>query len=161
MKERRTNKHGLGLAPSARKEVLALFCGFLCICGYREHVSEWNSHTATRNTDLSSHIGWPGFCIHWSQLLLQQPPLSLSLWRLPFANSSLLLTVLGPCLSLSSSCLIGNFVHKCFVWFSCQSRQRNPLTGAHPQKQMPPSPCHKTCILCCIKMWHSSIYTYN
>ena len=57
------------------------------------------------------------------------------------ANSPLLLTALGPCLSSSSSGLVGNLVHKPFVWVSRQSRQRNPLTGTHPhlhpQKWMP------------------------
>ena len=52
-KTRRTKKHGLGLAPSTRRdEFLRLFSGFFFFfcasVGYRERVSERNSHTSTR-----------------------------------------------------------------------------------------------------------------
>ena len=52
----------------------------------------------------------------------------------------LLLISLGPCLSSSTSGLIGNLTHKLFVWVLRQNRWRNPLiaTHPHPQKLMPP-----------------------
>ena len=59
-KKRRINKHGLGLAPSARREKFGHFSVAFCASvGYCKRVSEQNSHTATRNTDSSSHIGQP------------------------------------------------------------------------------------------------------
>ena len=50
--------------------------------------------------------------------------------RLPRTSVSclLLLTVLGPCLPLSSSSLARNLTRKPYVWVSCQKNQRNPLT---------------------------------
>ena len=73
---------------------------------------------------------------------LQQPPLSNHCLSLTVTNYSLL-TALRPCLSLSSSSLIGNLVCEPFAWVSCQNRQRNPLSGTHPhlQNKCPPS-CH-------------------
>ena len=54
---------------------------------------------------------------------------------------SLLLIALfcfGTFLPLLSSSLVGNLAIKPFVWVLRQNRQRDPLTGTHPQKQMPP-----------------------
>ena len=66
-KKRRTNKHGLGLAPSTRREKFGHFSVVFCASvGYHECVSKQNSHTATRNTDSSSHIGQPGLWVHRS-----------------------------------------------------------------------------------------------
>ena len=146
---RKKNKPARTWVCSKRKkrEVLALFCGFLCICGYCECVSERNSHTAARNAGSSSRVGWPGFWVHWSQFLLQQPPLSDYRLSPTVANSSLLMTALGPCLSSSSSSLVGNLARKPSVWVSRQSKQKNPLTGdhPHPQKRMTPPPsCHRS-----------------
>ena len=62
---------------------------------------------------------------------LQQLPLSNHCLSLTVTNSSLL-PALGPCLSPSSSGLIGNLMYKPFVWVSHQNKQRNPLTGAYP-----------------------------
>ena len=89
MEERRTNKHGLGLALSIGT--------FLAFCGYREHVPKRNSHTATRNAYSSSYTGWPGFWVCKSQLLasaaaflwpifpwLSLTPLYWLLWDLAF-----------------------------------------------------------------------------
>ena len=59
-----------------KREVLALFYGFLCIFGYCERISERNSITTTRNADSSSRARWPGFWVHRSQFLAQQPPFS-------------------------------------------------------------------------------------
>ena len=138
---RKKNKQAQTWVNSKHKkgEVWALLCGFLCIYGYHERVSVWNSHTVTRNADSSSRVGWPGFWVHRFQLLAWQLPFSDCHFFLTVANSFLLFTALGPCLSLSSSGLIGNLAHKPFVWVSCQNRQRNPLTGTHlhPQKWMP------------------------
>ena len=75
---------------------------------------------------------------------LQQPSLSDRRLSLTVANSYLL-TALGPCLSSSSSDLVGDLARKSSVWVSRQNRQRNPLSGAHPhshtQNECSPS-CH-------------------
>ena len=60
--KKRTNKHGLGLAPSAWGGSL---WHFLCILWANASVySSENSHKATRNADLNSRVGQPG--IYWS-----------------------------------------------------------------------------------------------
>ena len=83
---RKKNKQSqLGLAISVRSEKFGHFSGILCC---HERVFEQNSHTATRNAD-SSRVGWPGFWVHWSQLLLQEPPLSGRRLSLSDANSFL------------------------------------------------------------------------
>ena len=135
------NKQAWTWVSSKRKkgEVLAVFYGFLRICGYRKHVSKRNSHTATGNTDSSSCIGWPGFWVHRSQLLTQQLPFFDGCLSLTVVNFFLLLTALGPCLSSSSSSLVGNLTHP-LCEFRAKNRQRNLLTGTHPhpQKWIPP-----------------------
>ena len=138
-KKRRINKHGLRLAPNTRKEKFGHFPSILCFCVCHKHVLE-NSNTATRNADSSSHAHRPGLWYHRLQLLTQQLPFSDHCLSPTVAYCSLLLTALGPCLSLSFSGLVGNLAHKPFVWVSRQNRQRNPLTGTqpHPQKRMPP-----------------------
>ena len=79
---------------------------------------------------------------------LQQPLLSGRHLSLTVANSYLL-TVLGPCLSSSSSGLVGNV----FVWVSRQNTQKNPLTGAHPH----PHPQNECLPLCHTSMaWNTS-----
>ena len=66
-----------------RREKFWPFSGILCICGYHERASEWNSNTATRSADSSSHAGWPGFWVHKSKLLVS---VAASLWLSPFPN---------------------------------------------------------------------------
>ena len=84
--------------------------------------------------------------------LLHQPPFSNRCVSLIVTNSYLL-TVLGPCLSLSSSSLIENLACQPFQWVLHQNRQMNLLTGAHPhphpQNKCPPS-CHTLYIYICI-----------
>ena len=57
---------------------------------------------------------------------------------LTVANSFPLLSVLtlGPCISSDSSGLVGNLTRKPSEWVSCQSRQRNPLTGTPTPTEM-------------------------
>ena len=143
MEERRTNKHGLGLALSVRREKFGHISGILCFCGWPERVLEQNSHTATWNADLSSRICWPGLWVHRFQLLLQQLPLSNCYLSLTVTHSSLF-TALGPCLSSFSSSLVGNLARKPFVWVSRQNRQRHPLIGSHSH------PCNKCSPSCYI-----------
>ena len=126
---------------------MAYFCGFLCICGYHERISEQNSHTATRNVDSSSCASRPGLWIHKSQLLLQQLPLS------PIVvNSFLLLTSLGPCLSSSFSDLVGNLVRKPFyVDFAPKQTKQSSDWRTH-RNECPPS--------CQIFVLSSSFFCY-
>ena len=86
--------------------------------------------------------------------LLQQPPLSNCHLSLAVANSCLF-TALEPCLSSFSSGLVGNLMHKPFVWVSLQNRQRNPLTGTHPQNKCPPLG-HIIMITICIILFYFS-----
>ena len=134
MEERRTNKHGLGLALGVRRKKFWHFSDILCFYGCHGRILEQNPLTATRNADSSSRVGWLSFWVHWSHLLLQQPLLSDRRLSLAVANSSLF-TSLGPSLSSSSSGLVGNLGRRLFVWALHQNRQRNPLTGAHPHPQ--------------------------
>ena len=52
---------------------------------------------------------------------------------------SLLLTALGPCLSSSSSGLVGHLTRKPFMWVSRQIRQRNPDWRSPTETNAPPS----------------------
>ena len=122
MEERRTNKQGLGLALSVRKEKFFWhFCVSVVIA--RVYPSE-----------IPTQL--PGMLTH--PLTLPNPasgstsPNSsfsccLSHRRLSptVANSFLLLTALRPCLS-SSYGLVGNLEPKHIVWVSHQGRQKNP-----------------------------------
>ena len=148
---RKKNKQEWTWVSSKRKkgDVFDTFLALLCICGYRERVSERNSHTIIRNADWSSRAGRPGLWVHKSKLHLQQFPRRLSLTA---ANSSLF-TALGTCLSSSSSGLVGNLARKPFVWVSRQNRQRNPLTGAYPHPHpQPQNVCPPLCFsIICVK----------
>ena len=107
------------VSPKHRKgEDFGNFLAFLCICGYRERVSERNSHTGTRNADPSFRADlW----VDKSQLLLQQFPLSDRHLSLTVANSSFF-SALGSYLSSSSSGPVGNLACKPFVWASYQNK---------------------------------------
>ena len=129
-KKRRTNKHGLGLAPSARRQKFehfyVVFCASVAIASvYPNEIPTEPPEPliyilALANADSGSK--GPGY------------PLS-SRHCQTVAFPWLLLTALEPCLSSSSSGLVGNLTRKPFVWVSRQSRHRNPLTGAHPHPQ--------------------------
>ena len=139
--KKRTNNHGLGLAPSARWEEFVTFLESCASLSYREHAFERNSHPATRNADSYSHVGQPSLLVHRPK----QSPFSDCRLSPTSVDCSLLLTALfyqipcstlGPCLPSSFSSLVGDLGHKCFVWVSRQNRQKN-LTGSppHPQPQ--------------------------
>ena len=141
---RRTNKQVRTwvVSPKRKKrEVFGTFLALLCICGYRECVPERNFHTATRNTDIL--LRWPTRPL--GPQVPTPPSAAASLWPSPFPDCRYLLFVhyYATFLSSSSSGLVGNLARKPFVWASCQNRQRNPLTGAHPHPQNEcPSSCH-------------------
>ena len=122
-KERRSNKHGLVLAPSARKKLVTLLCGFLWAIAsvYPSEIPTQSPGTLTHPLALadpaSESIG-PNSS--------RRSCLSLSI-----TFPRLLLTALGPCLPSSSSGLAGNLARKPFVWISRQNEQRNPLTNTH------------------------------
>ena len=138
MRERRTNKYGLGLAPRARKEkfwyFFVVFCVSVAIASVSVRAKFPHKPPGTLAhplalADLASESTGPNFSFSSRFFLtVAFPWLSLT----P-------INCLGPCLSSSSSGLVGNLVRKHFVWVSRQSRQRNPLTGVHPhlQKRMP------------------------
>ena len=143
MEERRTNKHGLGLGLNVRREkFLALFCASVAIASmYPSKIPTQLPGTLTHPLTLADPAS--GSTIPNSSF---SSCLSLTVaFPLTVVNFSLF-TTLGPCLSSSSSGLVGNLVRKLFVQFSRQNRQRNPLTGAHPhphpQNEYPLS-CHK------------------
>ena len=148
------------VSPKRKKgEVLALFWHSVAIVSvYSNEILTQLPGTLTRPpalSDLASGSTGPNSS-------LQQPPLSHRRLSLTAANSS---SVLGPCLSSSSSGLVRNLMHKPFVWVTRQNRQRNPLTGAqtHPQNDCPPS-----CYICSLNtswswkcLWQSAGVTLN
>ena len=120
VEERRTNKHGLGLAPSARREkFVTLLCSLQCI---------WLS----RAKFLHSHQECWLILMHWlTWLLSPQVPIPrlavVFLWSSPSpdfcwllspVDCILLFTAQGPCFPSSSSGFMGNLMHKPFVWVS-------------------------------------------
>ena len=141
MEERRTNKHGLGSVLSIRRDNFWHFTGILCFCAvtsvYSNKISIQLTGTLTHpfvHADPTSGSTGPS-----SSLSSRLSPTAV--------NSSLLLTVLVPCLSSSSFGLVGNLARKPFAWVSRVNRRRNPLTGTHPHlpKRMHPRPSwHKT-----------------
>ena len=56
-KKRRTNNHGLGLAPSAKREKSVTLLCILCLCGLTRACTRAKLPQVTSNTDLSSHVG--------------------------------------------------------------------------------------------------------
>ena len=68
VKEKRTNNHGLRLAPSARREkFVTLLCSSPCICRLSRACIRAKCHKVTRNADSSSHVDQPRLWIHTSQ----------------------------------------------------------------------------------------------
>ena len=140
MEERRTNKNGLGLGLSLRREKFWHFSGIL-----------WLLRACPRMKFPPSYQECWLILLRWLTWCLgpQVPTLHFS--------SSLSLTIAFPWLSitpicsllwvlafpfLSSSGLIGNLVRKPFVWVLHQNRQRNPLTGPYP---CPQNECSLSC----------------
>ena len=115
VEEKRTNKYGLGLAPSAKRRSLWHFSVAFCASvNYREHVFERNSSKATRNSDSSSHVGQPSLWLHRS---LPSPSSDRRL--LPTSiDCSFLLTALS--CWLLSSLLFSDFF--CSLWDLASSR---------------------------------------
>ena len=112
-KKRRTNNHGLGFAPIARREkCVTLLRGFLCICGLlRAYIRAKFPHSLTHPLTLAKSASGStcpssrlSLTVGFSRLLWT----ALSCW-LPCS-------VLGPCLPSSSSGLVGDLAHKPFVW---------------------------------------------
>ena len=132
-----TNKHGPGLAPSARSgEVyVTLFVHTVFLWANVSMYSSENSHKATSNADLASRIG------HLASV--GQQVLAATFWHLLTGLLSARLSS-PDChlLGFSSDCLSGLFrtflpsstsglAHRPFVWVSRQNRQRDRLTGTH------------------------------
>ena len=119
MGERRTNKNGLGLTLSVKREKFWHFYSIL-----------WLSRAFTRTKFP------PSYQEHWLPLALadlasgstspnsslQQPPLSDRRLSLTVTNSYLL-TALGTCLSSSSSGLVGNLTRKSLFKFRAKTNK--------------------------------------
>ena len=122
-KKRRTNNHGLGLAPSARREksVTLSLHSVLLWANASMYLSEIPTKSQ-RNAGSSSHIGQHGICwstgpssclsdFCWLPCSLDWSVLSTSLdWLLLCSADS------ETFLPLSSSGLVGNLRCKPFVW---------------------------------------------
>ena len=123
-KKRRTNKHGLGLVPSARREkFVTLLCSFLCICGLSQTCirAKFPQSHQERGITLSR---WP---IHPLSPQAQAPAL---FFDCPLLSTAFFCSLpLRPSLPSSSSVLVSNLARTLFVWVSRQNRQRDPLTG--------------------------------
>ena len=136
MEEKRINKHGLGLAPDARREkFLTLLHGSPSICSQSQACIRAKFPHSIRNVDSSSHVGQSG--------LGGPHRLLFSSADCPVQSCSLLSSVLsGTFLPASSSGPVGYFARKPFMWVSRQDRQRNLLIGTYPQPQPHP---HNEC----------------
>ena len=138
-KKRRTNKHGLGFAPSARREkFVIILCGFLWAIaseypseiptqppGTLTHpfaLADMASESIGPNSSLNSRLS---LTVTFRRLLLTAFFCSLP-WDLAFPR---LLPVSQETSRASPLCGV-----------SRQNRQRDPLNGTHPhsQKRMPP-----------------------
>ena len=132
-KKRRTNNHGLGFAPSARREkFMTLLRSFLCICEL--------SRVCIRAKFPQSHQERCLISLHW---LIR--PLGAQVQAVAFLNTlasldlcwllspadCLLLFCSGTLPSFVFFRLVGDLARKAFVWVSRQNKQRN-LTGTHP-----------------------------
>ena len=168
-KNKKTNKHGLGLAPSARGGSL---WQFLCIVLANASVYlRENTHKATIYADLSSRVDQPGICRSTDP----SSRLSDFCWLVSSVSDShlpdwpvlstgiccpLLLTASFSWLPLSCRLsfsgltsradwslgpsfprLVGNFARRTFVWGSRQNRKRDSLTGTHIHRNR----CHRWC----------------
>ena len=124
-KKRRTNKHGLGLVPSARREnFVTLLCCFLCICGLswarirakfpqsRQEFSLILSRWPTR--PLGPQVLAPRLAVISFWFLLT----ALSWWLLSSVHCP------GPCFTSSPSGLVGNLTRKLFLWVSRQKQTK-------------------------------------
>ena len=157
MKEKRTNKHGYWLAPSAREKFVPLLCSSPCIC--------WLITTSVYSSEIPAEP--PGMLTHPFTLAnpASEPtgPSSCSLlltalfcWLLLTIDCLLLFCRLGSSfwlpssvdcpvlsttlfLSLPSSGLVGNLARKSFVRVLRQNRQRDTLAGTHRND------CHPSC----------------
>ena len=105
MEERRTNKHGLDLALSFRKEKFWHFSGIMWLsraCTRTKFPRSYQERWLILSRWLTWLLGSQVPTTHFSSRTLSDRRLSLTI-----ANSHLL-TVLGPCLYSSSSELVGN-----------------------------------------------------
>ena len=116
--EETRNKNGLGLALSVRREKFWHFSGILWLsraCTRTKFPHSYqNADSSSRTADLDSGSTSPDSSLQ--QLLLSDRRFSLTV-----ANSYLL-TALRPCLSSSSSGLVGNLARKPFEWVSRQNK---------------------------------------
>ena len=150
MKEKRTNKHGLGLAPSAKREKFMTFlCSFLCICEISRACirAKFPQSHQERWLILSSWPTWP-LAPHVLAVTFHWPSASPDFCRLlfpadcPVLSTALVCSALFCCLSSS-------------VFFQSRGRSRAQAlcvglepkqtkrssywhTPTHPQKRMPP-----------------------
>ena len=119
VEEKRTNKHGLGLAPSTRREKFVQLSVHL-----QAIASMYSSETPTKSPGILTHL-----------LTLSNPASQFtgSSSRLSRLSASPVLSPLDSrtFLPSSSSGLVGNLTHKPFVWVSRQNRQRNLLNAQH------------------------------
>ena len=158
---RKKNKQEWTLVSPKHKKgkVLALFWYSMAITSvYQNKIPTQHPGTLTHPlslADLASRSTSPNSS-------LQQPPLLDHCLFLTVTNCYLF-TGLGPCLSSFSSSLVGNLIHKPFVWVLCQNRQRNPLIGAHPHPQNECSPsCHSVeMIPFCLKYMFSVLLAFT
>ena len=142
-KKRRTNnKHGLGLASSARRGICDTFLAF---CDSVSVTSVYSKNP----TQLPGTLTRP---------LAFAKPVSGSTGHSSSPSSRpspdfcwLLSPVLRICLPSFSSGLVGNLARKPFVWVSRQNRQKDPLAGTHPNPQKTNATYRATGYMIC--MW--------
>ena len=125
VEERRTNKHGLGLALSVRREKFCHFSGILWV--YPNEIPTQLPRTLTHPLALVDLVSGSTS----SNSSLQQPPISDRCLSLTVAISYLL-TALGPCPSSSSSGLVGNLARKPFEVSFAPKQTEDPSDWRSP-----------------------------
>ena len=154
VEEKRTNKHGLGLAPSARrKKFVTLLYSFLCIYELswacirskfpHSHQECWLIFSRWPTRPLGQQVLavaflWPSASTDFCGLL---SPADCPVLFFAFLSS----LSLGPCLPSFSSSLVGNLAHKPFVWVLRQTDKGIlwlALTHTHTHRNECPTSCH-------------------
>ena len=139
-REKRTNKHGLGLSPSARrKKFETLLHSFLCICGLsracirvkfpQSYQERWLIVSSWPTRSLDPQVLAVAFSLQLTVLFFCSLPPSVDC---PVLSTGFFCSALGlffPRLLPVSS---GDLPRKPFLWVLRQNRQRNALAGTHP-----------------------------
>ena len=138
-KNKQTNKHGLGSAPSARKgEVYDTFCAF---CELTRACTQVKTLTKPLAMLTSSHVGQSGLC-RSTGLSSCLSDFCSSLFSALLSSPDCLLLPTGLCCSLLLTAFSWDLPSLIYFWSQgrswvqalWQNRQRDSLTGTHTHR---------------------------